>query len=341
MYGKRRYGKGLDMSKNGPGKSHRKGITLVELIHRFPTEEAAREWFEGILWPEERCCGHCGSVRTSAVKNEKPMPYRCKDCRKYFSVKTGTALACSKVSLQKWAIAVYLCLTNLKSVSSMKLHRDLGVTQKTAWFMMQRIREAFTAHGSRFSGPVEVDEAYFGGLRKNMSNAKRAELKEQGLGRGPKGKTAVVAVKDRETKQVAARVVERTDGATLGGFVNQHTSPDAKLYTDDTSAYRGTARERETVKHSAQEYVRYLEGETVHTNGVESFWSMLKRAHKGTFHRLSAKHLQRYVSEFAGRHNLRDKDTIDQMQNVVAGLIGRRLLYRDLIADNGLSAAAG
>ena len=159
---------------------------------------------------------------------------------------------------------------------------------------------------------------------------RREELK--GTGRGPVGKTAVVAAKDRESNQVAARVVEHTDGATLRGFVDQHTSGDAKLYTDDASAYGGTGREHETVKHSAAEYVRYLEGETVHTNGVESFWSMLKRAHKGTFHRLSAKHLQRYVSEFAGRHNIREKDTIDHMRDVVAGLIGRRLLYRELIA---------
>ena len=221
----------------------------------------------------------------------------------------------------------------------MKLHRDLGVTQKTAWFRLHRIRETWGGCDlTSFSGPVEVDEAYFGGLRKNMSNARRKEL--EGTGRGPVGKTAVVAAKDRETKQVAARVIDRTDGATLGGFADEHASPDAKLYTDDATAYRGMGRAHETVRHSAQEYVRYLEGETIHTHGVESFWSMLKRAHKGTFHRLSAKHLQRYVSEFAGRHNIREKDTIDQMSDVVAGLIGRRLLYRDLVAPTGYSPMA-
>ena len=326
----------------GPGRSHRKGISLMELAAKFPTEESAASWFESIMWRTgEMACLKCGSTNCYRVKSGKPQPYRCRDCRSYFSLKTNTALAGSNLTLRQWAYGIYLVVTNRKSVSSMKLHRDLGVTQKTAWFMLRRIRETWGgANGASFGGPVEVDEAYFGGLRKNMSNAKRAELKAQGLGRWPKGKTVVVAVKDRETKQVAARVVERTDGATLGGFVDEHASPDAKLYTDDASAYRGTDRERETVKHSAAEYVRYLEGETIHTNGVESFWSVLKRAHKGTFHRLSAKHLQRYVSEFAGRHNIRDRDTIDQMQDVVAGLIGRRLLHRELVADNGLSPAA-
>ncbi len=154
-----------------------------------------------------------------------------------------------------------------------------------------------------------------------MSNERRKEL--EGTGRGPVGKTAVVAAKDRATKQVAARVIEHTDKATLQGFVDEHASGDAKLYTDDASAYGGSGREHETVKHSAQEYVRYLEGEKIHTNGVESFWSMLKRAHKGVYHKLSPKHLQRYVSQFAGRQNIREMDTLGQMQHVVAGMVGR------------------
>ncbi|MCY3676642.1 MAG: IS1595 family transposase, partial [Gemmatimonadetes bacterium] len=151
---------------------------------------------------------------------------------------------------------------------------------------------------------------------------------------------AVVGMKDRETKQVVARVIERTDGETLRGFVDEHASPDAALYTDDATAYRGSGREHETVKHSAAEYVRYLEGATIHTNGVESFWSMLKRAHKGVYHRLSPKHLQRYVNIFAGRQNVREMDTLAQMQAVVMGMVGRRLMYRDLVANNGLSAVA-
>ena len=127
---------------------------------------------------------------------------------------------------------------------------------------------------------------------------------------------------------MAARVVERTDKDTLQGFVKGHAAASAKVYTDDASAYDGLAN-REAVKHSVAEYVR---GQA-HTNGVESFWSMLKRAHKGTFHKLSAKHLQRYVNEFAGRHNIREMDTIWQMEHVVAAMVGRRLMYRELIAD--------
>lgn len=315
--------------QKAPGKSHRKGITLMELADKFPNEEAAVRWFEGIVWPDERCCGHCGGLDTYRVKTGKPMPYRCRDCRKYFSVRTGTALAHSRLPLRKWAYAVYLVCTNLKSVSSMKLHRDLGVTQKTAWFMLHRIRETWVVEtGNAFEGPLEVDEAFFGGKRRNMSKARRAEL----TGRGTVGKTAVVGMKDRRTKKVAARVVDHTDKPTLQGFVDDHASPDAKLYTDDATAYRGADRPHETVNHSAQEYVRYLAGETVHTNGVESFWSMLKRAHMGTFHMLSAKHLQRYVNEFAGRQNIRELDTTDQMTHVVAGLIGRRLMYSELVA---------
>lgn len=319
-----------------PGKSHRKGISLMQLAERFPNEDAAREWFESIAWGDgEIACLKCGSENAYRVKSGKPMPYRCRDCRSYFSLKTNTALAGSNLTLRQWAYGIYLVVTNLKSVSSMKLHRDLGVTQKTAWFMLHRIRETWGGgNGAAFTGPVEVDETYVGGLERNKHESKKLKA-----GRGPVGKTAVVGAKDRKTGQVAARVIETVDGETLNSFVDQHTDPGAEVYTDGSTVYKGRDN-HEAVAHSAGEYVRYLEGATVHTNGVESFWSMLKRAHKGTFHRLSAKHLQRYVSEFAGRHNIRDRDTIDQMGDVVAGLVGRRLLYRDLVADNGWSPVA-
>jgi len=314
-----------------PGKSHREGIDIIELLDMFPTEEGATLWFEDALWQGERCCGHCGSVRTKTVPNAKPMPYWCSDCRKYFSVRTGTAIARSNVPLRKWAIAIYLCLTSLKSVSSMKLHRDIGVSQKTAWFMLMRIREAWAADPcGPYVGPVEFDEAYFGGKRKNMSNAKRHELS----GRGPDGKTAVVGAKDRASNQVSARVVRSTDADTLQSFVRKCTVPDATVYTDEARAYDGVPRNREAVKHSAGEYVKGMAS----TNGIESFWAVLKRAHAGTFHKLSPKHLNRYVQEFAGRHNVRESGTLDQMRDTVARLMGRNLLYRDLIADNGLSS---
>ena len=318
---------------SAPGKAFRAGITLPELMATFPTEEKAAEWFEDLYWPRGRRCGHCGGDQTAPVPNARPMPYRCRECRKYFSVKTGTAMADSKVPLQKWAIAIYLCLTSLKSVSSMKLHRDLGVTQKTAWFMLHRLREAWARQtGGPLSGPVEVDETYMGGKRHNMSLRKRAEQ----TGRGPVGKTPVVGVKDRETNEVRAQAIENTDAETLQGFVADHVAPEAKVYTDDAAAYDGLPQAHESVRHSVSEYVR---GQA-HTNGVESFWSMLKRAHKGTFHKISPKHLNRYVQEFAGRHNLREQDTLEQMCMLALGLAGKRLKYHGLIADNGLPSEA-
>ena len=323
------------MAKKAPGKSHREGITLVELMDMFPTEEAATKWFEDVFWRGGRHCGKCGSVNTREVPNAKPMPYWCTDCRSYFSVRTGTAIARSNVPLRKWVIAIYLCLTSLKSVASMKLSRDIGVSQPTAWFMLHRIREAWAGeNGEPFDGPVEVDETYFGGKRKNMSKAKRKEMAD--TGRGAVGKTAVVGMKDRDSNKVTARVVDDTDAATLQGFVADHAAPDAKVYTDDAAAYKGMPFEHASVRHSVGEYVRDM----AHTNGVESFWSMLKRAHKGTFHKISPKHLNRYVQEFAGKHNIRDSGTLAQMRDTVARLVGRNLLYRNLIADNGLASGA-
>ena len=323
------------MAKKAPGKAHREGFTVVELMDMFPTEEAATEWFETIIWPDGRHCSKCGSVRTREASHAK-MPYWCTDCRSYFSVRTGTAMRRSKIPLRKWAIAIYLCLTSLKSVASMKLSRDIGVSQPTAWFMLHRIREAWATDTSGpFDGPVEVDETYFGGKRKNMSKAKRKEMAD--TGRGAAGKTAVVGMKDRDSNKVTAQVVTDTDAPTLQGFVADHAAPDATVYTDDAAAYKGMPFEHESVRHSVGEYVRDM----AHTNGVESFWSMLKRAHKGTFHKISPKHLQRYVSEFAGKHNVRDSGTLAQMRDTVARLVGRNLLYRDLIADNGLSSGSG
>ncbi len=263
------------------------------------------------------------------------MPYWCTDCRHYFSVRTGTPVARSNVPLRKWAVAIYVCLTSLKSVSSMKLHRDIKVSQPTAWFMLHRIREAWANQPrGAFEGPVEVDESYFGGRRRNMSNSRRKVL--AGTGRGAVGKTAVVGIKDRTTKQIRAKVTERVDTEHLQGFVVENTKPGAKVYTDDASAYDGLPFTHESVRHSVSEYVKDM----AHTNGVESFWATLKRAHKGTFHKLSPKHLDRYVQKFAAKHNMRDSGTLEQMRETVVRLVGRNLLYRDLIADNGLSSIA-
>ena len=310
------------------GKAYRKGITLKQMLKMFPDDAAAERWFIEQRWPNGVCCPVCGSLNVQSGCKHKTMPYRCreKECGKKFSVKTGTVMECAKVGYQDWLLGAFLLMTSLKSVSSMKLHRDIGVTQKTAWFLAHRLRAAMSHSGIFFAGPVEVDETYVGGRRRNMSNAKRKELAD--TGRGSVGKTAVVGARDRATKKVAARVVSSTDSDTLQGFVAEHAKPGATVYTDDAGAYHSLPFEHATVRHSLAEYVK---GD-IHTNGIESLWSMLKRAHKGTFHKLSPKHLDRYVQEFAGRHNLREQDTLDQMSAVVRGMNGKRLKFVDLIA---------
>ena len=197
------------MAHKAPGKAHRKGITVVELADMFPDEAAATAWFETKVWPDGRYCPRCGSTNTHHASH-KTMPYWCTDCRSYFSVKTGTVLEGSKLPLRKWAFAIYIHLTSLKGVSSMKLHRDIGVSQPAAWFMLQRIRKAWDDDDWPFGGPVEVDETFIGGRERN----KHAKDKLR-AGRGTVGKTPVVGAKDRTTKRVSAKVIENTDAETL------------------------------------------------------------------------------------------------------------------------------
>ena len=312
------------MAHKAPGRSDREGMTILDLMQRFPTEDAAREWFEQHIWPNGRYCPHCGSTETFENPASESRPYRCKACGQHFSVRIGTVMERSKISLQKWAIAIYLHLTSLKGVSSMKLHRDIGVTQKTAWFMLQRIRKAWENDDGPFAGPVEVDETYMGGKERNKHKGKKIKA-----GRGTVGKTAVVGAKDRKTNKIKAKVVKATDAKTLQGFVIAAALAGATVYTDDAAAYKGMPFDHASVRHSVGEYVDGM----AHTNGIESFWSMLKRAHKGVYHKISPKHLQRYVNEFAGRHGVRELDTLDQMQSVVARMVGKRLMYRELTAD--------
>ena len=311
------------MAHKAPGKSYRTGITLVELFRMFPDDATAEKWFEKQRWPDGPRCVECGADKVQVACKHKTMPYRCRACRKKFSVKMGTPMEASNIGYQKWAIAIYLINTNLKGISSMKLHRDLGIAQKSAWHLAHRLREGMrNPKGDGFRGPVEVDETFIGGKERNKHGVKKLNR-----GRGAVGKVAVIGMKDRDSNTISAAVVARTDAPTLQGFVLGQAAPGATVYTDDHAGYHGL-KNHQAVKHSVGEYV---DGQA-HTNGIESFWSMLKRGYHGTYHRMSEKHLGRYVTEFSGRHNLRRKDTLAQMAGHIQGLVGKRLRYEDLIA---------
>ena len=312
------------MSHSAPDKSNRKGLSLVQLTAMFPDDRAAQDWFAQCQWPDGPTCPYCGTTNVQSNIKHKSMTHRCRECpgKKMFSLKTGTVMEGSKLGYRVWAIAIYLLTTNLKGVSSMKLHRDLDITQKSAWHLAHRLRKSFEADGGRMAGPVEADETYMGG-----KNANKHASKKIPNANGTVGKTAVIGIKDRETNTVKAEVIEHTDRPKLSGFVAKNIEPGTKVYTDEHSGYNWVEN-REMVRHSAKEYVNGM----AHTNGIESFWSMLKRGYMGTYHKMSEKHLDRYVNEFAGRHNQRPLDTVDQMTTIAQGLVGKNLKYRDLVA---------
>ena len=317
------------MTQQAPGKHFRDGISLIELFRMFPDDAAAEEWFLEVRWPNgEIYCPHCGSTNIQTETIHASQSYRCKKnnsggCGKRFSVKTGTVMHGSNLGLQKWAIATYLLTTNPKSVSSMKLHRDLKVTQKTAWMLARKIRKSFEQEDQNYNGIVEVDET-------NVSELEKNKLWDKKLNAGCSavGKIAVTGLKDRDTNQVTAKVIEDTNRPTLYGFINNNVERGSMVCTDDFMSYQNMeGYDHRHVKRSVGEYV----DENIHINGMELFWSVLKRAYNGTFHKISQKHLDRYVTEFAGRHNTRTLDAIRQTDSIVRGMVRKNLTYKKLV----------
>ena len=294
-------------------------LSTFEFFRRFPDEEAARKHFEDRRWGGEPVCGHCGSVNAVECKDHKPMPYRCRDCRKHFSVRTGTVLAESRLPLQKWLLAIFMLTSARKGIPSTQMARELGITQKSAWFLAQRIRETWLKDRDGGMGDhVQVDETYVGGKEKN----KHAKDKLH-ADRGAVGMDAVVGVRD-EHGEVRAVLVENTKAGTLKRFVRQHAPAGATIVTDHHGRYIGVEAEgfdHGRINHSAGEYVR----EKAPTNGLESFWALLKRGHYGIYHYMSAKHLARYVKEFSFRHNAAQVGTMAFIGVIIDRMDGKRL----------------
>ena len=321
------------MSKKGPGRSQRKSITLLEAAKKFGPEDQAKAWIENERWRDGPECPYRRSDDVQSNVKHPTVMYRRRECesKQFFGLKTGAVMEGSKPKYGIWAIGIYLFSTNIKGISSMRLHRELGIGQKAAWFMLHRLRTAYDNETGPFAGPVEADETYIGGREANKHWKRKLNA-----GRGTVGKSVVAGTRDRKTEQVIAKVIPNIKAKTLQGFVEEATEPDAQGCTDEGGGYVGMDRKHESVNQSAGVCVR----EMAHTQGIEPLWAMLKRAHKATYDKFSKKHLDRYIDEFPGRHNVRDSDTIDQMRSIIRGIEGKRLKCDQLIADNGLASGA-
>lgn len=296
--------------------------TLFQMMAAFPDEQTAIDHFTAIRWKDGAYCPLCGSTKVYHFSDKRT--HKCGDCRKRFSIKVGTIFEDTKIELRKWMMAIWLITSHKKGIASTALAKDIGVTQKTAWFMLHRLRHAARTQSFNkpLDGEVEIDETYVGG---KAANRHKGDPKN---GPGTSGKVAVVGAMERGGNFVAA-VVERTDTKTLDGFAHAVVAPTAKISTDEHSGYRHLGRTfaHGVVRHSAGEYVV---GST-HTNSIEGYWSLLKRQIVGIHHFVSPKHLNRYVYESAWRFNLRDMGEGARV-NAMLGEPNGRLRYKDLIA---------
>ena len=299
-------------------------ISIVQLLRMFPDNDSCIKWLEKVRWNNVPTCAHCGETERVTQPVSKPNSYWCSECRKHFTVTTGTIMHATKTPLQNWIVVIYSVMTARKGVSAMQLSKEIGVQYRTAWYMLHRVREACQSGEFKLSNVVEMDEVYIGGKESN-----KHEFKKLKQGRGTVGKVPVMGAKERDG-QVVAQPIENADGKTATEFAEKVVKSGATIYTDDSTIYNHLpfSYEHDSVKHSVKEYVR---GQ-VHTNSIESVWALLKRSINGTWHHVSPKHLHRYVNEASMRLNSGncEVDTIDRMESLVRNIDGKRVAYRQL-----------
>jgi len=301
-------------------------ISTFELFQTFPDAESARLYFESRLWPDGARCPVCGTGENVTVRKRAGF-YRCRLCREDFTVCTGTIFERSHVPLHKWLYSMYLLVTARKGISSLQLSKQIGVTQKTAWFVLHRLREACGGDFEKLTGIVEVDEAHIGGLEVNKHDNKKL-----GLGRGPVGKAPVFGMRERGGR-TRAMPVASLDANTLQGLIHKHVALGSTIHSDESTAYSGLDGlffHHAAVNHGKGEYAR---GD-VTVNGVESVWAVLKRGIIGVYHHVTKKHLGRYVDEFAFRLNEGNvkRHTWERLDSMIAATVGKRLTYARLTA---------